>query len=29
MRERYGLHTFGQSLLMARRLIEAGTRSSR
>jgi hypothetical protein len=26
MRERYGLHTFGQSLLMARRLIEAGTR---
>jgi hypothetical protein len=26
MRERYGDHTFGQSLLMARRLIEAGTR---
>jgi len=26
MRERYGKHTFGQSLLMARRLIEAGTR---
>jgi len=26
MRERYGRHTFGQSLLMARRLIEAGTR---
>src|SRR6266487_3544024 len=26
MRERYGMHTFGQSLLMARRLIEAGTR---
>src|SRR5262249_17305533 len=26
MRERYGLHTFGQSLLMARPLIEAGTR---
>jgi hypothetical protein len=26
MRERYGQHTFGQSLLMARRLIEAGTR---
>src|SRR5580765_3447991 len=26
MRERYGLHTFGQSLLMARRLIEAGTK---
>jgi hypothetical protein len=25
-RERYGRHTFGQSLLMARRLIEAGTR---
>src|SRR3989441_7369098 len=25
MRERYGMHTFGQSLLMARRLIEAGT----
>ena len=25
VRERYGLHTFGQSLLMARRLIEAGT----
>ncbi len=26
MRARYGQHTFGQSLLMARRLIEAGTR---
>src|SRR5499427_2755586 len=26
MRERYGAHTFGQSLLMGRRLIEAGTR---
>jgi hypothetical protein len=26
MRERYGLHTFGQSVLMARRLIEAGTK---
>ncbi|MBM3814121.1 MAG: DUF1501 domain-containing protein [Acidimicrobiia bacterium] len=26
MRERYGRHTFGQSCLMARRLIEAGTR---
>src|SRR5687767_894652 len=26
MREKYGKHTFGQSLLMARRLIEAGTR---
>src|SRR5579872_2151047 len=26
MRERYGQHTFGQSLLMARRLIEAGTK---
>ena len=26
VRERYGMHTFGQSLLMARRLIEAGTR---
>src|SRR5215210_2587927 len=25
IRERYGLHTFGQSVLMARRLIEAGT----
>lgn len=25
-REKYGLHTFGQSLLVARRLIEAGTR---
>jgi hypothetical protein len=25
-RERYGLHTFGQSLLLGRRLIEAGTR---
>ena len=25
MRERYGLHTFGQSRPMARRLIEAGT----
>ena len=25
-RERYGRHTFGQSLLLARRLIEAGTR---
>ncbi|MEE2776300.1 MAG: DUF1501 domain-containing protein [Acidobacteriota bacterium] len=25
-RERYGRHTFGQSVLMARRLIEAGTR---
>lgn len=25
-RERYGLNTFGQSLLLARRLIEAGTR---
>src|SRR5947207_15655442 len=25
-RERYGMHTFGQSLLMARRLIDAGTR---
>jgi len=25
-REQYGAHTFGQSLLMARRLIEAGTR---
>jgi len=26
MRDRYGRHTFGQSLLMTRRLIEAGTR---
>src|SRR5438128_234580 len=26
MSERYGMHTFGQSLLMARRLIEAGTK---
>jgi len=26
MRERYGMNTFGQSLLLARRLIEAGTR---
>src|ERR1700742_636179 len=26
VRERYGMHTFGQSLLMARRLIEAGTK---
>jgi hypothetical protein len=26
MRDRYGRHTFGQGLLMARRLIEAGTR---
>src|SRR5258707_8878746 len=26
LRERYGMHTFGQSLLMARRLIEAGTK---
>ena len=26
MRERYGMITFGQSLLMARRLIEAGTK---
>ena len=26
MRERYGMHTFGQSVLMARRLIEAGTK---
>lgn len=26
LRDRYGRHTFGQSLLMARRLIEAGTR---
>ena len=26
MRERYGMHTFGQSVLMSRRLIEAGTR---
>src|SRR5204862_5591704 len=26
MRERYGMHTFGQSLLMSRRLIEAGTK---
>jgi hypothetical protein len=26
VRERYGRHTFGQSLLLARRLIEAGTR---
>ena len=26
MRERYGKNTFGQSLLLARRLIEAGTR---
>jgi uncharacterized protein (DUF1501 family) len=26
MRERYGLNTFGQSVLLARRLIEAGTR---
>lgn len=26
MRERYGLHTFGQSVLMSRRLIEAGTK---
>ena len=25
-REKYGMHTFGQSLLLARRLIEAGTR---
>jgi hypothetical protein len=26
LREKYGMHTFGQSLLLARRLIEAGTR---
>jgi Protein of unknown function (DUF1501) len=26
MRDRYGRHTFGQSILLARRLIEAGTR---
>src|SRR5213079_3109480 len=26
LRERYGQNTFGQSLLLARRLIEAGTR---
>lgn len=26
MRERYGMNTFGQSLLLARRLVEAGTR---
>ena len=26
LRDRYGRHTFGQSLIMARRLIEAGTR---
>lgn len=26
LREKYGRHTFGQSLLLARRLIEAGTR---
>ncbi len=26
MRERYGMHTFGQGLLLSRRLIEAGTR---
>src|SRR5215212_788712 len=26
LRDKYGRHTFGQSLLMARRLIEAGTR---
>src|SRR3954452_20800632 len=26
VRERYGMHTFGQSVLMSRRLIEAGTR---
>ena len=26
MRDRYGQHTFGQSVLLARRLIEAGTR---
>jgi uncharacterized protein (DUF1501 family) len=26
MRNRYGRHTFGQSVLMARRLVEAGTR---
>jgi len=26
MRERYGRHTFGQSCLLARRLVEAGTR---
>lgn len=26
MRERYGMHTFGQSVLMSRRLIEAGTK---
>ena len=26
LRDRYGRHTFGQSLLLARRLIEAGTR---
>jgi len=26
MRDKYGRHTFGQSLLMARRLIEAGSR---
>ena len=26
IRERYGMHTFGQSTLMARRLIEAGTK---
>ena len=26
MRQRYGMNTFGQSLLLARRLVEAGTR---
>ena len=26
MRDRYGMNTFGQSLLLARRLVEAGTR---
>src|SRR5439155_21696073 len=26
LRERYGMNTFGQSLLLARRLVEAGTR---
>src|SRR3989440_11392329 len=27
LRDKYGRHTFGQSLLLARRLIEAGTRA--
>ena len=26
MRDQYGRHTFGQSLLLARRLVEAGSR---